>query len=68
MLRPSASQLIKENQSYYSLVVGIAKRARQIADELVDNKEILEEKPVKTAVVEYSSGKFRIVQPKENNN
>ena len=68
MLRPAASQLFKENQSYYSLVVGIAKRARQIADELVENKEILEEKPVKTAVEEYAAGKFEIVEPQQQNN
>lgn len=67
MLRPAASQLLKENQSYYSLVVGIAKRARQIADELVENKEILEEKPVKTAVEEYAAGKYEIVPSQENN-
>lgn len=68
MLRPAASQLLKENQSYYSLVVGIAKRARQIADELVENKEILEEKPVKTAVEEYAAGKYEIVPAEEINN
>lgn len=67
MLRPAASQLLKENQSYYSLVVGIAKRARQIADEHVENKEILEEKPVKTAVEEYAAGKYEIVPSQENN-
>lgn len=63
MLRPAASQLLKENESCYSLVVGIAKRARQITDELVENKQILEEKPVKTAVREYAEGKFKIITP-----
>ncbi len=65
MLRPSASQLLKENESCYSLVVGIAKRARQITDELIENKQILEEKPVKTAVAEYAAGKFKIIEPDE---
>lgn len=68
MLRPSATQLLKENQSYYSLVVGIAKRAREIADEIVENKEILEQKPVKMAVDEYEAGKFNIIEIGENTN
>ena len=34
MLRPSLNQLMTKNESCYSVVVGIAKRAREIADEL----------------------------------
>lgn len=64
MLRPAVSQLLKNNESCYELVIGIAKRARMIADELYDNKQILEEKPVKTAVDEYAAGKFKIIPPK----
>lgn len=33
MLRPSVNQLITKNESSYSLVIGVAKRAREIADE-----------------------------------
>ena len=36
MLRPAVSQLITKNESYYSLVIAVAKRARQIADELYE--------------------------------
>ncbi|WP_044974939.1 DNA-directed RNA polymerase subunit omega [Ruminococcus sp. HUN007] len=62
MLRPAISQIITKNESYYSLVIGVAKRARQIADELYEKGEILKEKPVKTAVEEFASGKYRIVE------
>ena len=65
MLRPAITQLISKNDSYYSLVIGIAKRARQISDELVAEKKTLEEKPVKTAVEEFANGKFRIVEAKK---
>ncbi len=61
MLRPSMNQLISKNDSCYSLVVGVAKRAREIADELYEKGEILREKPVKTAVEELAAGKYRIV-------
>lgn len=62
MLRPAVTQMITKNESCYSLVIGIAKRAREIADELYKNEQILEEKPVKTAVDEYARGEFKIVQ------
>lgn len=62
MLRPAITQLISKNDSYYSLVIGVAKRAREIADELVEEKKTLEEKPVKTAVEEFANGKFKIIE------
>lgn len=62
MLRPAVSQLITKNESYYSLVVAVAKRARQIANELYENGQVLEEKPVRTAVEEFASGKCKLVE------
>ena len=62
MLRPSINQLIGKNDSCYSLVIGVAKRAREIADELYEQGKTLEEKPVKTAVEELASGKYKIIE------
>lgn len=62
MLRPAVSELISKNESYYSLVVAVAKRARQIADDLYANNQILEQKPVKTAVEEFASGTCRLIE------
>ena len=62
MLRPSLNQLMAKNESCYSVVVGIAKRAREIADELYDQKKELKEKPVQTAVDELAAGKYRIIE------
>ena len=39
MLRPSMYQIIGKNDSYYSLVIGIAKRAREIAEQHCREKE-----------------------------
>ncbi|MCM1132771.1 MAG: DNA-directed RNA polymerase subunit omega [Ruminococcus flavefaciens] len=61
MLRPAVNQIISKNESCYSLVIAVAKRAREISDELYANEQTLEEKPVKTAVEELASGKCRIV-------
>ena len=63
MLRPAISQIITKNESAYALVIGVAKRARAIADELYEQGMTLEEKPVKTAVEEIASGKYKIVEP-----
>ena len=60
MLRPSLNQLMTKNESCYSVVVGIAKRAREIAEEL-------KEKPVQTAVDELAAGKYRIIESEELN-
>lgn len=62
MLRPSVNQIISKNESCYSLVIAVAKRAREIADELYKNGRTLEEKPVKTAVEEFASGKYKIIE------
>jgi len=43
MLRPAVNQIITKNESCYSLVIAVAKRARQITDELCKNNETLEE-------------------------
>ncbi|WP_178725930.1 DNA-directed RNA polymerase subunit omega [Huintestinicola sp.] len=62
MLRPAMNQIATHGESYYSIVTGIAKRAREIADELSEKNMTLEEKPVKTAVDEFAARKFIIVE------
>ena len=67
MLRPAVNQIISKNESCYSLVIAVAKRAREIAQDLYDRGETLEEKPVKTAVEEIASGKCKIVSTDTEN-
>ena len=62
MLRPAISQIITKNESYYSLVIGVAKRARQIvngSEPLVD--DIAGKKPLSIAVEELYEGKIKIM-------
>ena len=62
MLRPAVSQILKNNESYYSLVIAVAKRAREIIDgsmPLVDAK--MGEKPLSIAIDELNSGKIKII-------
>ena len=60
MLRPSVNQILKNNESYYSLVIGIAKRAREISENAIKDKVVLDEKPVKTAVAEFANGDYKL--------
>lgn len=60
MLRPSMSDILKNGESYYSFVVAVAKRARQIACEYDARHELLDDKPVSLAVDEFASGKIRV--------
>ena len=62
MLRPAVCQILKNNESYYSLVIAVAKRAREITDEASESESALEEKPVKTAVDEFAAGEYKIIE------
>ena len=62
MLKPSADLIIDPKQSRYSLVVGVAKRARQIVEEAEKAGEILVEKPVDLAVHDFMEGKYRLIE------
>lgn len=62
MLRPAISQITTKNESSYSVVIGVAKRARQITEDLYNNNMVLEHKPVKTAVEEFAARKYFIVE------
>ncbi len=44
MLRPAISEILKGDASYFSLVIGVAKRAREITDEVESIKKDLIER------------------------
>ncbi len=56
MLAPNDIEELKGNNSRYAVVVGVAKRARQIAEEAEANKEIIIEKPVSLAIQDFREG------------
>lgn len=65
MLKYDTRALLKNDQSYYSLVVAIARRAREIAEEAEKEKEIITEKPVQLAIDELVDGKIKIIEPND---
>ena len=62
MIKPIADLILTPEQSRYSLVIAVAKRAREILAEAEHNREILEEKPVELAVQEYIDHKYTMIE------
>lgn len=63
MLRPTDIEKIGSKESRYAIVVGVAKRARDIACEAEENGVILLEKPVSMAIEDFAKGDYRIDVP-----
>lgn len=68
MINIDLKPLLKGGISRYSLVVGVAKRSRDIADKAKEDGEILVEKPVSLAVDELLDGMYNIKESDEIKN
>lgn len=63
MLKPTDIENLKGNDSRYAVVIAIAKRAREIAEEAEANSVILTEKPVSMAISDFTDGDYRLMYP-----
>ncbi|MDR0404507.1 MAG: DNA-directed RNA polymerase subunit omega [Oscillospiraceae bacterium] len=68
MDRPSIKNMFEGKESRYSLVVAVAKRAREIVNEADLNGDILEEKAVNLAIKDFKDGKYCIFMSKSKEN
>ena len=68
MINPDLKALLKDCNSRYSLVVGTAKRAREIRDEAIEKEQQIDVKTVSTAIDEILDGKYVIEEPDEIKN
>lgn len=66
MRRPSIDDMFSGKQSRYSLVIAVAKRAREIAEEAEQNGIIITEKPVNLAIKDFRNHKYTILEPEVN--
>ncbi len=66
MLRPAMNDILKEGQSYYSFVIAVAKRARDIAEDAMEHGEMLDDKPVDIAVNEFANGEYTFIETPES--
>ena len=62
MLNPSSNIIKTPHKSYYSVVIAVAKRAREIVEKAEENNQILVEKPVDLAVQDFVDDKVRIIE------
>lgn len=63
MFNPDLKKMLENVNSRYSLVVGTAKRAREIREEAIENEKQLDEKTVSIAIEEIWDGKYVIEEP-----
>lgn len=61
MLRPTDIESLKGDKSRYAIVVGVAKRARDIAEQAEQDGVILLEKPVSVAINDLTNGDYKIL-------
>ena len=66
MLRPTDIEKLQGNKSRYAIVIGVAKRARDIAAEAERDGVILTEKTVSLAINDLTSGNYKIMSPESN--
>ncbi len=66
MHRVDVDELFEGRQSKYALVVGVSKRAREITQELIDEKVVTEDKPVLLAIEEIREHKINLLEPDED--
>lgn len=61
MLRPTDIENLKGEKSRYAVVIGVAKRARDIAERAEQDGVILLDKPVSLAINDLTAGDYKIL-------
>ena len=66
MHKVDVDSLLQGKQSQYDLVVGVAKRAREITQTLEEEQIVTEDKPVLIAIKEIEGHEINILEPDED--
>lgn len=61
MLKPTDIEKIEGKNSRYAVVIGVAKRAREIAETAEQEQTILVEKTVSLAIEDFEKGEYKLV-------
>lgn len=62
MKRVSLEDMLTGKESRYALVIGVAKRAREIANDFKEEGVITDEKPVLLAIEDFKNHKYNILE------
>ena len=57
--------MLSGKESRYALVIGVAKRAREIAQEFEEQGIITDEKPVLLAIEDFKNHKYNLLEPED---
>ena len=63
MIRPSIDDMLANRTTRYALVVGVAKRAREIAAEFEADGIVTNKKPILMAVEDFKQHRYSILEP-----
>ncbi len=63
MLKPTDIEELQGKNSRYAVVIGVAKRAREISEEAQNNGEIITEKTVSLAIDDFKKGECKLLVP-----
>lgn len=63
MLKPTDIEELQGKNSRYAVVIGVAKRAREISEEAQQNNEIITEKTVSLAIEDFKNGECKFLVP-----
>ena len=66
MFNPDLKKMLNNVNSRYSLVVGTAKRAREITQTFEEEQIVTEDKPVLIAIKEIEGHEINILEPDED--
>ncbi len=66
MKKVNVDELFEGKASRYALVIGVAKRARQITKDFEEQEVITDEKSVLLAIDEIKDHKVNILQPEDD--
>ena len=61
----SVDDMLSGKESRYALVIGVAKRAREIAQEFEEQGIITDEKPVLLAIEDFKNNKYNLLEPED---
>lgn len=61
--RPSVDDIFAGKVSKYALAIAVAKRAREITEDMQSDKGKVYDKPVLVAVDEFKNHKYAILEP-----
>ena len=66
MRRPSVDDMLQNKITRYSLVIAVAKRAREISADNASRGLVVDEKPVLSAIRDFENHKYAILEPDVN--